>query len=295
MWTNFTFNQSEVFKDFNLESIPKLPSGVIRIFMIVLMNIGLFTIGHAANKIDLIIIDSGLDSEEFNYLPHNHCEYEIIWVDDETNLNDLFCNIFKSGDKYSSAHIISHAKPGILIFGQREVGISELEKILDFKKNAAPENIFFYGCNFMANEGIEAIKLLENAFTEVNFHGSTDITGIHSDESNLILEYSTKGHPTYATYLNGYQGRNLQCQIDYFAGCDYTVNKIAPPSIIGVLLEGTDFGDLVDTDLNNFVTVNTTASSQERQLPLEEEFQVHSRRVKELVLLLNHSVPVFCH
>lgn len=120
MWTNFTFNQSKVFKEFNLKSVPKLPSGMIRIFVCLLMNIGLFTIGHAINKIDLIIIDSAIDSKNFDYLAHNKCDFEIIWVDDKTDLSELFFNLFINGHTYSSAHIISHGKPGAFIFGHRE-------------------------------------------------------------------------------------------------------------------------------------------------------------------------------
>lgn len=260
MWTNFTFNQFRVVRDYNLNLILQLPSYIIYIFIFSFMNTGLLSVGHASDKIDLIIIDSGLGFSEFDYLSPQVKQYKVVWVDYSTDLKGLFDNIIDCKKQYSSIHIISHGSPGIVMFGERCISLNEIEKILQNKNSFPVTDVYFYGCDIAAGEGRESMRKLGELSPGLSFHASVDKTGKGEGGSNEILEYSTSGVISSAKYLYGYSGGNLQCEVDYFAGCDYTVNRISPPGILGLLLEGTNFGNLTDTDLNNFVTVNTAAS-----------------------------------
>ena len=206
---------------------------------------------------ELIIIDQTL-IPDFDFVTAS-VQYDFVSLLQPCAI-DLMEAIYANVDKYSKFHIVTHGNDGKVFVNNEDINLLNVLRSSDRCSHSFNGDIAFYACNLASNSsGIALLAHFSQVFPNASIHASDNLTG-NIVGSDSVFEYSSNGSFFEGSIIPYFMGESLQCNIEYMAGCNYVVNKVSPPDLVGALLEGTNYSNLIDQDLNNFVTINTAAS-----------------------------------
>ena len=123
------------------------------------------------------------------------------------------------------------------------------------------ENDLFDGLEATIDE-VTIIELYSDSPLTLHSNGNIDVAP-NTASGLYIVEYQICDNLNPANCSDAIarinvMGNEEPCEITYMAGCEYLVNRINSNNFISLLLGGTNYNNLLDADLNNFVEVSTT-------------------------------------